>query len=76
MISNIDHRGSDKAYGWTKQEDGTVWYWNWNGSRVAFTDRGTPTNHPIRSGPVPEHIQEHAEACVESKIRRGKLASY
>lgn len=77
MISTLDHQGPEKAYGWTKDEDGEVWYWEWDGEEVSFTERGTHTDHPIRrTGRVPDEIREHAETHVSALIERQEIGHY
>lgn len=70
MNSRIDSYGTDVAHGWTREADGTVWYWSLDGGEVEFTDRGTPTDHPIRSGNVPDDVRTAAEACAEHEVDR------
>lgn len=76
MLSTIDHVGSEKSYGYTKDEDGTIWYWEWDGEEVAFSARGTPTDHPIRSGDVPEAVRDHAETYVDASIEETETPWY
>lgn len=65
-------------HGYTKDDDGTVWYWEAepNTGGVVFTERGTPIDHPIRSGDVPGHVRDHAETYVEALIEQNELPHY
>ena len=70
MQSHIDVEGQDVEYGYTKESDGTIWYWEFNGETVEFVDRGLPTDHPYRdTETVPDRIRNHAENYVE-KLNR------
>ena len=55
----IDHKTSNKSYGYTKENNGTVWYWNFDGEKLEFRDYGYPTNHPYNNkGYVPNNIKK------------------
>lgn len=64
--------------GYTEDNDGNVWYWSAepNTGGVVFTRRGTPADHPIRSGAVPEHVRDHAETHVTALREQNELPHY
>lgn len=63
MQSHIDVKG-EVDHGYTKDDSGTIWYWEWDGTELTFTDRGTPSDHPIRTGNVPEDVRKHAKTHI------------
>lgn len=76
MQSQIDVPGGDIHHGNTVDDNGTVWYWEWDGESVEFTDRGVPTDHPIRDGPVPDDVRDHAETHVDALIEQEQTPHY
>lgn len=73
MISTIDHYGTEKAYGWTRDDDDEVWYWSvpqdGEPEDVEFTERGTHTDHPIRkTGNVPDSVRAHAQSHIKVRL--------
>lgn len=67
MLSMIDSENGDVIHGSTIDDSGTVWYWEYDGGSVEFTDRGVPVGHPIRSGSVPDDVRKAAEADVSMR---------
>lgn len=68
MQSNIDSEGTDKHHGYTKDDSGTVWYWDYDGDELSFTDRGVPTDHPIYTEDVPDDVREHARQYAKQYV--------
>lgn len=72
MLSIIDHPTDDTAYGYTKDDDGTTWYWSVSPPEnvVHFRngDYGYPVGHPIKTGGIPEHVRDHAQTHVDALL--------
>jgi hypothetical protein len=44
----LDAPGNATSHGYTKDNDGTLWYWAWDCTTgtLRFRESGTPTDHP------------------------------
>lgn len=60
MDSHIDFPGDGRSHGYTRDDNGNVWYWTAEDDGVEFRESGYPMGHPIRDGGVPDRVREHA----------------